>query len=341
MRAYSCSGDNNTSFGHNTNLPPQNLAYVIYTSGSTGQSKGVMIEHQSLVNTYLGWEQIYQLRSKASCHLQMASFAFDVFSGDVVRALCSGGKLVLCPKEVLLSPEQLYALMLQEKVDCAEFVPVVLRHLIAYLEESQQRLDFMQLLICGSDSWYGGEYEKFRGLCGEKTRLINSFGLTEATIDSSYFESPTANLPKDQLVPIGRPFPNTQIYILDSNLQPVPIGVTGELYISGKGLARGYRHRPDLTAQKFIANPFSNQQLARLYKTGDLARYWADGNIEFLRRSDRQVKIRGFRIELGEIEAVLSQHPAVREVVVLSQEETQAFTRLIAYVVPDKQFANC
>ncbi|MGI8504145.1 MAG: amino acid adenylation domain-containing protein, partial [Hassallia sp.] len=305
-------------FNPQSTVTPQNLAYVIYTSGSTGQSKGVMIEHQSLVNAYLGWEQIYQLRSKASCHLQMASFAFDVFSGDVVRALCSGGKLVLCAKEVLLSPEQLYALMVQEKVDCAEFVPVVLRHLTAYLEESQQRLDFMQLLICGSDIWYGGEYEKFRRLCGEKTRLINSFGLTEATIDSSYFESPTGNLPKEQLVPIGRPFPNTQIYILDSNLQPVPIGVTGELYISGIGLARGYRHRPDLTTEKFIANPFSNQPEARLYKTGDLARYWADGNIEFLRRSDRQVKIRGFRIELGEIEAVLSQHPNVREVVVLT-----------------------
>ncbi|MEJ1929594.1 amino acid adenylation domain-containing protein, partial [Nostoc sp. NIES-2111] len=312
-------------------VTPQNLAYVIYTSGSTGQSKGVMIEHQSLVNAYLGWEQSYELRTKTSSHLQMASFAFDVFSGDLVRALCSGGKLVLCPKEVLLSPEQLYVLMLQEQVDCGEFVPAVLRHLIAYLVESQQRLDFMDLLICGSDSWYGGEYEQFRHLCGSQTRLINSFGLTEATIDSSYFESTTANLPKEQLVPIGRPFPNTQIYILDSNLQPVPIGVTGELYISGKGLARGYRHRPDLTAQKFILSPFNK---SKLYKTGDLARYWPDGNIEFLRRSDRQVKIRGFRIELGEIEAVLSQHSGLRESVVTVREDISNDQRLVAYVIP-------
>jgi len=320
-----------------TQVTAENLVYVIYTSGSTGKSKGVMIQHNSLVNAYLAWEETYQLRAVPTCHLQMASFSFDVFSGDLVRALCSGGKLVLCDRELLLDPQKLYELMLQEKVDCAEFVPAVLRNLIQYLEESEQRLDFMRLLVCGSDSWYVSEYNKFRHLCGSDTRLVNSFGLTEASIDSSYFESAAVDLPLDQLVPIGHPFANTQLYILNPHLQPMPIGVTGELYVGGAGLARGYWNRPELTAEKFIPNPFSNNRGARLYKTGDLARYLPDGNIEFLGRIDHQVKVRGFRIELGEIEAVLSQHPAVREAVVLAREDKLDNKRLVAYVVPAQE----
>ncbi|MFB2923836.1 amino acid adenylation domain-containing protein [Aerosakkonema funiforme] len=319
-----------------------NLAYIIYTSGSTGQSKGVMVEHGSLVNAYLAWEEIYQLSEQPTCHLQMASFSFDVFTGDMLRALCSGGKLVLCDREHLLDAEKLYHLMLREKVDCAEFVPAVLRNLIQYLEESEQRLDFMRLLVCGSDSWYGSEYSKFRQFCRSQTRLINSFGVTEATIDSSYFESTDIDLPTDQLVPIGKPFPNTQLYILDANLQPVPIGVTGELYISGAGLARGYFNRPELTTEKFIPNPFEssevNPKFSRLYKTGDLARYLLDGNIEFLGRSDNQVKIRGYRIELGEIEAALNQHPAIQQVAVVAREYRPGNKQLVAYCVARSQY---
>ncbi len=318
----------------NSQLQPENLAYIIYTSGSTGKSKGVMIEHSSLVNAYFAWEKIYQLRTNATCHLQMASFSFDVFSGDLIRALCSGRKLVLCPRDLLLSPQELYSLMRKEKVDCAEFVPVVLRNLIQYLDSSQQRLDFMRLLICGSDSWSGGEYQNFLRFCSPQTRLINSFGLTEATIDSSYFETTAKNLPVDQLVPIGRSFPNTELYILDKHLQPVPIGVPGELYISGVGLARGYINRPELTAEKFIPNPFERSKFNRLYKTGDLVRYLSDGNIEFLKRIDYQVKIRGFRIEIGEIEATITQHPAVREAAIALREEIPGDKRLVAYVVP-------
>ncbi|MBD2245043.1 non-ribosomal peptide synthetase [Nostoc sp. FACHB-888] len=318
-----------------TQLHPDNIAYIIYTSGSTGQSKGVMIQHLSLVNAYFGWEKIYQLSTKATSHLQMASFSFDVFSGDLIRSLCSGGKLVLCSKDLLLSPEQLYELMEQEKVDCAEFVPAVLRNLIHYLDSSQQRLDFMRLLICGSDSWSGAEYRNFLRFCSFQTRLINSYGLTEATIDSSYFETPVKNLELNKLVAIGQPFPNTKLYILDKNLQPLPIGVPGELYISGVSLARGYSHRPDLTAEKFIPNPFSNQAGERLYKTGDIVRYSSDGNIEFIKRIDHQVKIRGFRIELGEIEAKLVQHSVVQESIVVVREDNPGNKRLVAYIVPN------
>jgi amino acid adenylation domain-containing protein len=323
----------------NNTVTAENLAYLIYTSGSTGQAKGVMVKHSSLVNAYLGWEQAYQLRS-LTCHLQMANFSFDVFAGDLIRALCSGAKLVICPRDFLLESEKLYALMRQQKVDCAEFVPVVLNNLIQYLEKSQQNLDFMQLLICGSDAWYGAEYKKFQSFIGKKTRLINSFGLTETTIDSSYYEISSGELSTEQLVPIGRPFINTQLYILDFYLQPVPIGVCGELYIGGASLARGYHNRPELTAEKFIPNKYSNQPGARLYKTGDLARYLPDGNIAFVGRADNQVKIRGFRIELGEIEAVLSQHSAVAKAVVIAREDEPRNKRLVAYVVQNPSFSS-
>ncbi|NEP57131.1 MAG: amino acid adenylation domain-containing protein [Symploca sp. SIO2G7] len=322
----------------------QNLAYVVYTSGSTGKSKGVMITHRSLVNAYHAWESAYQLQSLTS-HLQMASFSFDVFSGDLVRALCSGARLVLCPREWLLEPEKLYKLMRREKIDSAEFVPAVLRNLVQYLERTGQNLHFMRLLIVSSDSLYVKDYEEVQRFCGPDTRLINAYGVSEATIDSTYFESTKVNLPIDGLVPIGRPFANTQTYILNSHLQPVPIGVEGELHIAGIGLARGYLNRKDLTDDKFIPNPFIREQVkgkgekgkSRLYKTGDLARYLPNGDIQFLGRLDHQVKIRGFRIELGQIEAVLGTHPQVQVALVVAREEQVGNKYLVAYIVPHQE----
>jgi amino acid adenylation domain-containing protein len=327
-----------------------NLAYVIYTSGSTGKSKGVAIAHRSLVNAYQAWEKAYQLQS-LTAHLQMASFSFDVFSGDLIRALCSGAKLVLCPREWLLEPDKLYKLMRLEKIDCAEFVPAVLRNLVQYLERTKQNLHFMRLLVVGSDSLYVKEYKEFQRFCGSETRLIHSYGVTEATIDSTYFQWGTGEL-RNGLVPIGRPFANTQIYILDRYLQAVPILVPGELHIGGVGLAQGYLNRPDLTEEKFIPNPFHQVKVkrketegnssvlassARLYKTGDLARYLPDGNIELLGRIDNQVKIRGFRIELGEIEAVLSTHPQVQAAVAVVREEQADNKYIVAYIVPHQE----
>jgi amino acid adenylation domain-containing protein/non-ribosomal peptide synthase protein (TIGR01720 family) len=312
----------------------ENLAYAIYTSGSTGTPKGVMVTHRSLVNAYWAWESAYHLRDRTHSHLQMANFSFDVFAGDLVRALCSGSKLVLCPREILLSPPQLYQLMRDQAVDCAEFVPAVIRNLVEYLEKTAQNLDFMQILVVGSDAWYVQEYLSFQRFCGPQTRLINSYGVSEATIDSSYFEITTANnLPTDALVPIGKPIANTQLYVLDANMQPVSVGVPGELHIGGSGLARGYCNRPDLTQQRFIDNPFSSAPQARLYKTGDLVRFLSDGNLELLGRIDNQVKLRGFRIELGEIEAVLSQHPSVLQVTAIVREDVPGDKRLIAYLV--------
>ncbi len=318
------------------NIPvdPENLAYMIYTSGSTGKAKGTMVRHSGLVNVYSGWETDYELLTRARNHLQMASFSFDVFSGDWTRALCSGGKLVLVPRDMLLEAETLYEYMQREEINIAEFVPAVLRNLIQYLEETGKKLDFFRNLIAGSDIWYVNEYKYFLSFCGPETRLINSFGLTEATIDSSYFERRDLKLPGDRLVPIGKPFANMTLYILDDFLQPLPAGVRGELYVGGESLARGYFKRPDLTAERFIPDPFSNTKGARMYRTGDMARYLPDGNIEFLGRADNQVKLRGFRIELGEIESALAEHEEIKDAAVIMREDKPGDKRLVAYYVP-------
>jgi len=305
------------------------LAYVIYTSGSTGKPKGVQIPHANLSNAYHGWASAYHL-DKLRIHLQMASFSFDVFTGDWVRALCSGAILVLCPRDHLLEPAKLYALIQQEQIDCGEFVPSVLRSLWQYLRETGQKLD-ISLLIAGSELWYLHEYATLKACCKTRTRLVSSYGVSEATIDSSYFEQThptTENM--ERSVPIGKPFYGTKLWILDNHQQPVPPGIPGELCIAGAGLARGYLNRTELTAKKFIEVELFGKT-ERIYKTGDLARWLPDGNLEYLGRLDHQIKLRGFRIELGEIELTLSQHEAIKEaVVVLYHQEDNP--RLVAYV---------
>ncbi|MBV9790045.1 MAG: AMP-binding protein, partial [Chloroflexi bacterium] len=216
---------------------PDQLAYIIYTSGSTGRPKGVMIPHGNVARIYAGWEDTYQLRP-GQRHLQMANVTFDVFVGDLARALCSGGTLVLCPRDLLLAPDQLADLIHREAIAIAEFVPAVLRPLLHYLREANRRLDPLGVLICGSDSWSMQEFEQVRQLCRPETRVINSFGVTEATIDSTWYDATTSARSGDQGVPIGRPFRSTTTYILDPQGQPVPVGVAGELYLGGVSLAR-------------------------------------------------------------------------------------------------------
>lgn len=313
---------------------PEALVYVLYTSGSTGTPKGVMVSHRNLVNAFYAWKDVYALGPAPMAHLQMAAFSFDVFAGDLVRALCAGGKLVLVSRDALLSPPDLYQLMLRERVNCAEFVPPVLRELIRYLQKTGQSLEFMRLLIVGSDSWYVSEHKLIRAHCGPQTRLIHSYGLTEATVDSTWFEDDVDDLPVSALVPIGRPFPGTKVYILDGNLDLLPIGAPGELCISGAGVAAGYLNRPELTAERFIASPFTPGE--RLYRTGDLARYLPNGEVELLGRIDQQVKVRGTRIEVGEIESLLVQHRQVEMAVVAAIEDQPGDRRLVAYVVPAK-----
>lgn len=337
------------------NLPvqttPENAVYTIYTSGSTGKPKGVVCTYGGLVNTYLAWQQANLLPvGDDNCYLQMASFSFDVFTGDLIKALCSGAKLVICPKELLLEPKKLYQLMVQEKITCADFVPAVLNNLVDYLERTNQDLTFMKLLIVGSDCWYVKDCQRVKNLCGSNTKLINAYGVSEATIDSTYFEIDELNLSSDHLVSIGCPFPHTQIYLLDNNLQPVPVGVWGEIYLGGSSLARGYLNNPELTKEKFISNPFTVNNnhssllphfpTPLLYKTGDKARYLADGNIEFLERVDNQIKIRGFRIELTEIETVINQYPNIKQGIVIAKEDASSNKYLVAYLVLNETEIN-
>ncbi|CAN5532120.1 hypothetical protein BH10ACI2_BH10ACI2_07020 [soil metagenome] len=316
-----------------SSVKPENLIYVTFTSGSTGRAKGVMIEHRNVANAVAAWEKEYHLSSLAS-HLQMASFSFDVFTGDLTRALCSGATLVLCPAESLLDPSQLETLIRNHNIESAEFVPAVIRPLMDHLEATGRILESLKLVVVGSDTWQSDEYRRLQRVCGKHTRVVNSYGITEATIDSTFFDMPDDEEASAEIVPIGRPFSNTQIYILDTFGNPVPVGIPGELYQGGNALARGYLNRPDLTAEKFveIELPFpGGASKKRLYRSGDLARYRNDGTIAIIGRADNQIKLRGYRIELGEIESVISRHPDVNECVVTLREDVPSDKRLVAY----------
>jgi amino acid adenylation domain-containing protein len=315
-----------------TSATNDDLAYVIYTSGSTGKPKGAMITNRSLASVHHAYEEAYGL-ADTTCHLQMASFSFDVFTGDYVRTLLAGRRLVLCPLTVVMDPPSLYALMRRQKVDCAEFVPATATLLFDHVASLGESLDFMRAVIVSSEPWRNEKATFFKSLCGPQTRLINSYGLTEATIDSTYGEvgGDDAGAP-DRFVSIGRPLANTHVYVLDEHLQLVPAGLPGELCVGGTGVALGYLNRPDLTREKFVPDPFAAAPGAMLYRTGDLARWLSDGNIEFLGRTDRQVKIRGFRIEPGEIEAVLERYSDVKGAAVIPVEDQPGDTWLAAYV---------
>jgi amino acid adenylation domain-containing protein len=308
------------------------LAYTIFTSGSTGEPKGVEVEHAAILSSYRAWEELYELKSGTDRHLQMAGIAFDVCIGDLVRALCSGGTLVICPKDTLLDAPALHGLIAAHEIQFAEFVPIALRNLIRHLEETGARLATLRFLVAGSDIWHCADLARARAVVASHTRIANSYGLTEAAVDSTCFLPDAAtSLPSAGIAPIGRPLRHATVHVVDGGDQRCPIGVAGELLVGGPGLARGYLNQPALTAQRFVANPFGG---GRLYRTGDLARWRADGELEILGRIDHQVKIRGFRVELGEIEARLKAHPAVLEAVVVDVLRDPGNRQLAAYVSP-------
>ncbi len=248
----------------------ENLAYVVFTSGSTGRPKGVMVSHRGILTAAVAWEQAYDLRWPPLRHLQAAGFAFDVFTGDWVRALTTGGTLVGCPRSVLLDPEALLDLIRCERIECLELVPAVADALAAHLESRGEDLAEIRLLAVGSDSLRSRLYRRLCRLVRPGGRVVNSYGLTEATIDSTYFGGPQEYLEGDGTAPIGGPFPGTRTYVLDRRGEPVPVGVAGELYIGGPGVARGYVNKPGQTAERFLPDPHGEPG-SRMYATGDRA----------------------------------------------------------------------
>ncbi|MFC0215901.1 non-ribosomal peptide synthase/polyketide synthase [Paenibacillus chartarius] len=314
---------------------PHHLAYIIYTSGTTGKPKGVMIEHRQYMNVAYAWKEQYELEKFPVRLLQMASFSFDVFAGDMARALLNGGQLIVCPNDVKLDPVSLYELIRSCEINIFESTPALIAPLMQHIYEQGLDVSFLRLLILGSDSCPVEEFRKLLNRFGGQMRIINSYGVTEAAIDSSYYEESVDALPAAGSTPIGKPLPNMAYYVLDTAGKLAPIGIAGELHIGGAGVARGYWGREELTADKFIANPYIEGD--RLYRTGDLAKWMPDGNMLFLGRDDHQVKVRGYRIELGEIEARLLQHPDIREAVVVAREGADADKYLCAYIVAARQ----
>jgi amino acid adenylation domain-containing protein len=302
----------------NRKAAPDDLAYIIYTSGSTGRPKGVMIIHRSLCNRLHPGQPPCSMTGTDGI-LQIASLSFDVAAWEIFAPLLSGARLVLARPGYESDINYLIRLIIERQITVANFVPSLL-HIFLEAHEVEKCNQCIKHVLCGGEALSLELRDRF--LSQMTACLHNFYGPTETTIDATYWTCSRESHP--DRVPIGRPIPNTNTYILDSNLQPAPIGVCGELYIGGVGLAAGYLNQDRLTAERFISHPFKGDPGARLYKTGDRARYLPDGNIEFIGRVDQQLKIRGFRIEPGEIETAIKRHQRVRDAVVVSLESRGA-----------------
>ncbi|TRU77564.1 MAG: amino acid adenylation domain-containing protein [Microcystis viridis Mv_BB_P_19951000_S69] len=307
-------------------MTSENLAYVIYTSGSTGKPKGVLIQHQSLLNL-VSWHQNAFNITAIDRVTQLAGIAFDASVWEIWPYLTAGACLAIVTPDLLTSPNQLQEWLIAQKITVS-FLPTPLAETLITLNWSANSP--LRLMLTGGDKLNDFPPTSIPFI------LVNNYGPTENTVVTTSVKL-TPDLLTEKAPPIGRPISNTQVYILDQDQQLVPIGIPGELHIGGSGLARGYLNRPDLTASKFIANPFSEKNSDRLYKTGDLVRYGNDGQIEFVGRIDDQVKIRGFRIELGEIESVLNQHPQVKDGIVIVREDELKTKRLYGYFIPETE----
>lgn len=309
-------------------LASGSLAYVIYTSGSTGTPKAVMVEHKGVMNLLFDWTARCPDfgRGKPFQASMWGSFCFDVTVFEIFVTLCAGGTLQVVPDAIRADPTALLDWFTRERIDFAFLPPFFVRHLRGLLETSDARLPFKHVLV-GVESLSEADLHWFQSTTPGLT-IVNAYGPTEATVYSTLYQEISE---RHRSAPIGRPIANARNYILDQQGQPLPVGVSGELHIGGVGVARGYLNRPELTAERFVGDPFSTVPGARMYRTGDLARWLPDGTIEFLGRNDSQVKIRGFRIELGEIEAKLTEYAGVTEAAVLAREDVPGNRRLVAY----------
>ncbi len=317
---------NESSANFDSKVTLDNLAYVIYTSGSTGLPKGAMITHRSLSNHMLWMKEDFGFDSSDSV-LQKTPFSFDASVWEFYLPLLTGGRLIIAKPDGHMDMAYLIETIQKNNISVLQLVPAVLRML--FDEQGIENCESLKTVFCGGEALTFDLTKKlFEKL---NVNLYNLYGPTEATIDAAYFKCEPAF--ENKVIPIGKPIYNTQIYILDKFLNPVPVGVSGELIIGGVDVARGYLNNPQLTKEKFLDDIFKNTSSGKLYKTGDLAKYGEDGNIEFFGRADHQVKLRGFRIELGEIESKLSQHAEIKDAAVIVREDKPGSQRLAAYVV--------
>ncbi|PHM60827.1 Amino acid adenylation [Xenorhabdus stockiae] len=309
-------------------LTPSNLAYVIYTSGSTGQPKGVMVEHAQIVRLFDTTHSAYHFKSSDVWCL-FHSFAFDFSVWELWGALRYGGRLILVSHPVTRSPQAFYQLICEQGVTILNQTPSAFNALMEYVKPSSDQLRYIifggeALQLSTLRDWYA-VHDEFM------PQLVNMYGITEITVHATYCPLSSSSIQQAESL-IGKRLPDLHLYLLDIHGQPVPMGTVGEIYIGGAGVARGYLNRPELTAERFLPDPFAGTPDARMYKSGDLARYLPDGNLVFFGRNDEQVKIRGFRIEPGEIAARLTEHQSVREAVVVAQG-SDIDKRLVAYIV--------
>lgn len=319
-----------------TKTTGENVAYIIFTSGSTGKPKGCLVTHHNVVRLFTQTDHWYHFNSSDVWTL-FHSYAFDFSVWEIWGALLYGGKLVVVPYLVSRSPEAFYELIAAEKVTVLNQTPSAFRNLI-WAENSAKTKHQLNLRYV----IFGGEALELQSLRpwferhgDDRPLLVNMYGITETTVHVTYRPIKLADLDSGLGSVIGAPIPDLQLYVLDENRKPVPPCTPGEMFVGGAGVARGYLNRPELTGERFIANPFSGE--GKLYRTGDLAQFLPNGELEYLGRIDHQIKIRGFRIELGEIEAALNQHPGIRESVVTAHQGKESDKRLVAYLVPQKQ----
>jgi len=316
-------------------VTPDNLAYVIYTSGSTGKPRGVLLSHLGLVNHNTAAVNLFGI-TPADRMAQFASISFDIAIEEIFPTWIAGAALVIREEDASLAVGDFLRWVDERNVTALDLPTAYWHELVGELSESSLRLpESLRIVIVGGEKASSAKLAAWRKVAGSRVRWVNTYGPTETSVIVTAFE-PENSEEIPAILPIGRPIANTKIHILDPNLQPLPVGISGDLYVSGPGLARGYLNRPEVTAEKFIPDPFSAQPGARMYKTGDVARYLASGEIEFAGRTDDQVKIRGYRVELKEIESVLGSFAGVREVVVVARE-SEGEKNLVAYVVPSRE----
>jgi amino acid adenylation domain-containing protein len=316
-------------------VQPDKLAYVVYTSGSTGKPRGVLLTHRGLVNHSTAAVKLYDITA-ADRVLQFSSISFDIAIEEMFPVWISGGAVIFRTDDLSLVANDFLTWIKRQRITMLDLPTAYWHELVNQLSDSGEPLpNSLRLVIVGGEKASQSILRSWQKLAAGRVRWINTYGPSEASVITTAYEPPPHLAPQQpSILPIGRPIANTKVYVLDQDLNPVPVGIAGELHIAGVGLARGYLNRPELTAEKFIASPFAQGE--RLYKTGDVVRYVESGELEFIGRRDEQVKIRGYRVELGEVEAALGSHPGVGELVVEARGEGSGEKRLVAYVVAAK-----